>query len=143
MAASNRTSGLTSPLHLSIRLHIKSPVLSYTHHPLHSSHTAAARRLLLHLTPVPVWTLSGGSGSRNKRSKNKPPGPIALMSHQLPRCYGNGSRNKPSMKACKSERRRSGPKASLPRHMVTYTGTHRFLHFRTALSSQTKEVGSS
>lgn len=145
VAANNPTSGLMSPARLknmrgSSSLHTTWPMPSNLYRPLRSSHTAATHRLLLLLTHVPARTRP--SGGSNNNSKN-PLGLVISRRDRRRHSCGNSSRNKPSTKACLIRRRSSGRKVSLPRQVVTYTGTHRLLHSHTILKAyQTKEEDS-
>lgn len=129
VAANNCTHGLMSPVRPrtmggSSSLHIASPMPSNLHYPLRSSNMAAIRRLLLLPTLVLAPMPSSGMNHRNNNLVCL----VAFMIGHLPRSYGNCSKNKPSIKAYMIESWSSGRRGFLPSQVVTYTGTHRFLH---------------
>lgn len=141
MAASNCTRGLMSPVCPRIMvgrssIHIASPMPSNLHYPLRSCHMAAIRRLLLLPTLVPAPMPSSGRNHRNNNLVCL----VAFKVGRLPRSCSNCSKSKPSIKACKIERWSSARRDFLPRQVVTYTGTHRFLHSDSTLMEY-KEKG--
>lgn len=84
---------------------------------------AAIRRLLLP-TLVPAPMPSSGRNDRNNNLVCL----VSVMIGRLPRSCGNCSKSKLYIKAFKIESWSSGRRDFLPRQVVTYTGTHRFLH---------------
>lgn len=129
VAASKCTRGLMSPVRLrtmggSSSLHIASRMPSNLHYRRRSSHMAAIRRLLLLPTLVLAPMPSSGRNHRNNNMVSL----VAFMVGRLPRSCGNCSKSKPFIKTCKIERWSSGHRGFLHRQVVTYTGTHRFLH---------------
>lgn len=138
---SSSTSGLMSPARPKIMGGSNSLLTTRPSlHPLRSSHTAATHRLPLLLTPVPARTPPSGGSNNNS---NNPPFLVIIRRDRHHRRCGNSSRNKLSTKACMIERRSSGRKVFLHRQVVTYTGTHRFLHSQTTLRGyQANEGGS-